>query len=116
MFAFDTTFIPLLFNLQSSRLGLFYVGHKRYITPYSDLSSIEYELLHNNYYTEQQSEEIYGGDSFICDLTYYEVLQTKLEGSNKRLTANNLSWFFVESDINFSLSHSGNSSCEQQLR
>jgi hypothetical protein len=95
---------------------IYQVVHKKYIKPYSNLSSIKYELIHNAYITLQDDQTFYGGDSFITPFSRYEIIEKELEGAGKFLRATSMEWFMLESDINYGLSHSGFDTCNEKIR
>ena len=79
--------LPTPVATSSARPGLMYVTLKNTISPYEDLPSIEYQVIHNGYKTLEGSQEVFGGDSFIGDLQYFQINTSRLTGSNRRVSA-----------------------------
>jgi hypothetical protein len=112
-----TTINSIMSQLFTPPKNTFFLAvNKNYIKPYSNLTTIVYDFIHNGYVTPDQPQVFYGGDSFISNFSYYELDRDKLEGNNKKVFAKHMNWFFLESDINFDMAHSGNIGCLRRLQ
>lgn len=79
-----------------------YITLKRTIEPYSDLDSIQYRPLHYNPITRTDTHVFYGGDTIISELLLIDVHNIQ---DTEKVHANGIGRTFVESTINFGLTH-----------
>lgn len=82
-----------------------YITLKRNVIPYSNLDSITYVPLNHNPLTLTSSQILYGGDTYISELT---VVDTPfIRYSDKDVHTDFIQGFYVESSINFPFRHGG---------
>jgi hypothetical protein len=108
-------------------VGLTLASVKNNGDPYKTLSLLTYFPIHNSYITETDEPEIYGGDSFVTNLNYFNTYDVDIQGETPGLfgniedgqiqtaDANYISGVWLDSEINIALRHGGSSRCNNIL-
>lgn len=87
------------------------VSNQRYFRPYENLSVLTYQPLHHNILTLDDSQEVFGGDCFISEFEIIDVAIGYSESSSVQTTSHHIHKIYLESEINFDLTHGGTESC-----
>ena len=92
--------------------GFYVVAPKKYLRPYSILSTIQYVPLHASPYRIDSPNIVQGGDVYISEFRVLDLNDVDRGSSNRRIHyASKIDGLWVESTVNYELRHPGDSTC-----
>lgn len=92
--------------------GYSYVTLKQQKDVYNSLESILYRPLHHNFLTLSDSQEVFGGDTFISELIVTDI--PFYRNSDHKANCDLIQKVWVESSLNYGMVYAGTSDCNSR--